>query len=123
MRKFGAIVLLTLFAVFAIADIVDDFIANDPVHYFSEQPHQLLVVAAIAVVGGLVVYFFYRLSPHWQRRVRLLALGSAASFLTVGGVYCGYQLARLSVFSGYTDTLTFLGIGAIAAWLSIAALA
>jgi len=68
MRKLGAIVLVTLVAILAIADIIHDFIANDPLHYFSEQPHQLLVVAAIAIVGGLITFFFYRLSPHWQWR-------------------------------------------------------
>ena len=117
MRKVGVIVVVTLFAIFSIADIVRDFIANDPVHYFSEQPSQLLVVAAIAIVGGLVVLFFYRLSPHWQRRVKLFTLGSAASFVTVCGVYFGYEFARLSFFSGYTLTLAFLGIGAIASLL------
>ena len=33
MRKLGVIVLVSLFAIFAVGDIVRDFIANDTVHY------------------------------------------------------------------------------------------
>ena len=117
MRKLGATVLVTLVAILAIADIIHDFIANDPVHYFSEQPHQLLVVAAIAIVGSLITFFSYRLSPHWQWRVKLITLGSAASFLTMCGVYFGYQFARLSVFRDHTFALALLCIGTIAALL------
>lgn len=79
MKKFPVVIAVALFAVFAIADLVHDFITNDPVQYFSEQPHQLLVVAAVAIVGGLVAFIFYRLSPHCQRRVKLITVGSAAS--------------------------------------------
>src|SRR5437763_2253146 len=105
MKKLGVIIAVTLFAIFAIADLVHDFITSDPVHYFSQQPHQLLVVAAVAIVGGLVAFIFYRLSPHCQRRVKLLTVGSAASFVTVCGLYFGYQFLRLSVFGGYALTL------------------
>jgi len=117
MKKLSVIIAVTLFAVFAIADLVHDFMTNDPVHYFSEQPHQLLVVAVVAVVGGLVAFLFYRLSPHCQRRVKLVTMGSAASFVTVCGVYFGYQFLHLSVFGGYTLALAFLCVGTIAALL------
>ena len=117
MKKLGVIIAVALFAVFAIADLVHDFITNDPLHYFWEQPHQLLAVAAIAIVGGVVAFVFYRLSPHCQRRVKLITLGSAAGFVTVCGVYFTYQFLRLSVFSGYTPALAFLCIGMIAALL------
>ena len=83
----------TLFAIFAIADVIHDFITNDPVRYYSEQPHQLLLVAAITIVGGLLAFLFYRLSPHRQRRLKLITLGSAAGFVTVCGLYFRYQLA------------------------------
>jgi hypothetical protein len=101
MKRFGTIIAVTLFAIFAIADLVHDFITNDPIHYFSEQPHQLLVVAAIAIIGGLVALIFYRLSPHWQRRVELLTLGLAASFLAA---FTGYMLYMSASF------LSFIGI-------------
>jgi ABC-type multidrug transport system permease subunit len=68
--------------------------ANDPVHYFSEQPHQLLVVAAIAIVGGLITLMFYRLSPHWRRRAKLITLGFTAGLFTYGGCCFSYLLAK-----------------------------
>jgi hypothetical protein len=117
MKKVAFIIAVALFAVFAIADIVHDFATNDPVHYFAEQTHQLIVVAAVAIVGGLIAFVFYWLSPHCQRRVKLITVGSAASFVTVCGVYFGYQFLRLSVFGGYTLGLAFLCIGTIAGLL------
>ncbi len=95
MKKIGATIVVTLFAIFAIANIVHDFITNDPVHYFSEQPHQLLVVAAIAIGGGLIAFLFYSLSPHWQRRAKLITLGSAAGFVTLAGGYFFFWLVGL----------------------------
>jgi hypothetical protein len=93
MKKLGAIIAVTLLAIFAIADIVHDFITNDPVHYFSEQPRQLLVVAAIAIGGGLVTFLFCSLSPHWQRRAILITLGSAAGLVTLAAGHFCYLLA------------------------------
>jgi len=101
MKKVGAIIAVTLIAIFAIADIVHDFFTNDPVHYFSEQPHQLFVVAAIAIAGGLLAFGFYRLLPLWQRRMELLAIGLAASFLAA---FAGYMLYMPVSF------LSFIGI-------------
>jgi len=95
MNKLGFIIAVTLFAIFAVADIVHDFFANDSIHYFSEQPHQLLVVGAIALGGGLVVYLFYQLSLHWQRRVKLVTLGFTAAFVTLAGCCFSFFLAGL----------------------------
>jgi len=85
MKRPGYIITVSLFAIFAIADIVHDFITNDPVSYFSQQPRQLLVVVAVAIVGGLVTFFLYRLSTHWQRRIKLIVLGFTAGFATFAG--------------------------------------
>lgn len=108
MKKLGFIIAMALFASFAIADIVHDLIADDPVHYFTRQPHQLLLVAAIGIVGGLLVFGCYRLSPQWQRQAKLITLGAGAIFVTLSSVIFGYQLARLSVLSGYARSLTYL---------------
>ena len=81
-RWFG-IVLVALFAILELVVLVHDFITNDPVHYFAEQPGRLLLVAAIAITGGLVVFLFNCLSPGSKRSVKLFALGSVASCLTM----------------------------------------
>jgi hypothetical protein len=75
----------------------------------------VLFAANIGIGGDLVAFFFYRLSPQLQRRVKLLTLGSVASFVTLCGVYFGYESARLSFIGGYTLALTLLCIGAITA--------
>ncbi len=110
-------VAVTLYAVFAIADILYNFIANDTVRYFGEQPHRFLFVAAIGIGGGLAAFLFYRLSPHWRRGVKLFTLGSAASFVTLGGICFGCQFARLSVIGSDTLALVLLPVGVIAALL------
>jgi hypothetical protein len=116
-KRFCLLIAVVVFAIFAITDVVHDIIVNDPVHYFAEQPHQLLVVALIAIVGGLLTLLFYRLSPHSQRRVKLFTLGLAASFVTVCGLYFVFQFARLQAFSGYTLALALLCVGVVAALL------
>jgi fluoride ion exporter CrcB/FEX len=95
MKRPGYIITVSLFAILAIADIVHDCITNDPVSYFSQQPRQLLVVVALGIVGGLVTFFWYRLSTHWQRRVKLIALGFTAGFATFAGAYFSLLLAHL----------------------------
>ena len=95
MKKSVGILLVVAFAIFAIADAIHDFFANDTAHYFAEQPHRLLLVAAIGIVGGLVAFGFSALSPRLQRGVKLVVLGSGASFVMVAGSYFSFQVANL----------------------------
>ena len=101
MKKFGVTILFVGFAIFAVLNTVRDFFTSDPIHYYSERPPRLVLVAAIAISGGFVAFGFYRLSPSWQRRVELLALGLAASFLAA---FTGYMLYMSAGF------LSFIGI-------------
>ena len=117
MKKSARIILVVAFAIFAIADAVHDFIANDTAHYFSEQPHRLLLVAVIGIVGGLLTFLFYRLSPRLQRRVKLLTLGLAASFVTAAVVWFLYRAADLSFAGGHLLVLALLSISAVAVLL------
>jgi hypothetical protein len=104
MKKLGVIILFVAFAIFAVVDTIHDFRTNDPIHYFSEQPLRLLLVAAIAITGGLVTFVFFRLSPSWQRRAKLLALGLAASFLAAFTGYMLFVLARCLSFFGIANS-------------------
>lgn len=97
MKKLVGILLIVVFAIFAIADIIHDFIANDTIHYFSEQPHQLLLIAGIGIAGGLVTFGFSLLSSRLQRGIKLVALGSGGSFVILAGSYFIYQVASLPV--------------------------
>ena len=103
MKKWSIIAAITVFAIFAVADLVHDFVANDPIGYFSTEPRRLLYVAAIAIAGGLAALGFYWLSPRAQRRVRVFSWGAAASTMTavVGYlVFCFLSLSSFIVESG-----------------------
>ena len=122
MKKPASIFLVVAFAIFAIADFVHDFIANDTAHYFSEQPHRLLLVAAIGIVGGLLVFGFYLLSPRLQRSAKLIALGLAGSFVVLSGSYFSFFLFSLpaqldSAIPRHMPLLMLLGTIAIAGLL------
>jgi len=117
MKKSASIFLVVAFAIFAVADFVHDFFANDTAHYFAEQPHRLLLVAAIGIVGGLLTLGFYRLSPGLQRRVKLLTLGLEASFVTLACGWLAYRTADFYFAGGHTLILALLSIGAVAALL------
>jgi hypothetical protein len=97
MRKWRVITAVTACSIFAVANVVHEFITNDPIGYFSAEPHRLLYVAAIAIVGGLGVFGFHRLSPRAQWHVRVFSWGAAASTMTVAVCYALFGF--LSLFS------------------------
>jgi hypothetical protein len=41
-KKWSAIAAVAVFATFAVAEIVHEFVTNDPIGYFSAKPHRLL---------------------------------------------------------------------------------
>jgi hypothetical protein len=95
MKRLVGILLVMAFAVFAIVDTIHDLIVNDVIHYFSEQPHRLFLVAAIGITGGLIAFGFAALSPRLQHRAKLITLGSGASFVTLAGGYASFKFASL----------------------------
>jgi hypothetical protein len=96
MKKWSVIIAAALVATWLVADTVREFFANETIHYLSSEPHRLLYVAAIAIVGGFAALGFARLSPRTQRHVRVFAWGAAASTLTVFVGYFAFRLASLS---------------------------
>ena len=51
-----AVAVLTIFVVAdLVPDLVQEFITNDPVHFFAENPGQLVWVALISSFGGLLL--------------------------------------------------------------------
>jgi hypothetical protein len=111
MKRWSKIAAAVMIAIFAVKDLVHDFVSNDTVGYYSAEPHQLLYVAAIAIAVGLAVLGFTRLSPRAQRHVRVIACGSAAGALTVIAGDSAYTVIRLSsllVQSGSTVRLLLM---------------
>ena len=98
MKKWGTIAAVFAFAIFAVADLIHDFVTNDPIGYFSTEPHQLFYVAAIAIIGGLAALGFDWLSPRTQRRVRVFVWGAAASTLTAIAGYFAFCFFSISSF-------------------------
>jgi hypothetical protein len=97
MKKLVGIVLAAAVTTFGIADAAHGFISSDGIHYFSEQPHRLLFVAVIGIVGGLIAFGFSALSPKLQRGVKLVLLGLGATFVLLGGGYLSFQFVNLPV--------------------------
>ena len=95
MKKVGGIVLVAAFGIFAMADLIYDFVSNDGVHYFSDQPHRLSLVALIGLAGGLLAFGFSALSPRLQREIKLVVLGSGGSLVVLAGGYLSFKLANL----------------------------
>lgn len=95
MKRLVGILLIMVFAIFAIVDTFRDLIANDAIHYFSKQPHRLFLVAAIGITGGLIAFGFAALSPRLQHRAKLITLGLGASFVTLAGGYTSFKFASL----------------------------
>jgi hypothetical protein len=88
--RFGKGSIAVVVVIVAGAFLVHNVIANDTIHYFSEQPLRLWLVAAIGVVGGVTALIYYRLSSKIQRRLKLFTLGSAAGILTLFGCCLAY---------------------------------
>ncbi len=122
MKEWSFIIAATLLVTWLVADTVREFFVNETIQYFSSEPHGLLCVAAIAIIGGFVGLGFYRLSPRTQRHIRVSVWGAAAGTLTAFVVYFAFRLASLSslvVDSGSSawGMLAFLFSSAIAVYL------
>ncbi len=122
MKRVIGIILGVASAIFIIADAIHEFIANDTIHYFSEQPRRLLLVGVIGIFGGLVTFGFSALSPRLQRKVKLVVLGSGAGFVTLAGGYLSFQVFNLPALIDQNlprriPWLLALGTIACAAWL------
>ena len=101
--------------------LVHDFITSDAIHYFGEQPRQLIWVAVIAITGGLVALAYYRLPPPWRDRVNVCALGIEAAFFTALTGFAVYYIVHWSSHSDSAATLfawvVLLFSGSIAGFL------
>jgi len=108
MKRWAVIIAITLITIWMVVDAVCEFIANDSIRYFAVEPRRLLWVAAIGVGGGLMTLVFCRLSARLQRTVKLFAIGSAASCLTVFACCLLYQIAGLSLDLGVLPGPVFI---------------
>ena len=90
MKTLTILAAVAAFAIFAVADLIHDFTANDPIGYFRQDPSRLLTVAGIAITGGLVALLFYRLPPRTQKQVKLLGWAAAATGCTAAVGYFGF---------------------------------
>ena len=89
------IVLLAALNILAMACLVHDFLRSDGFHYFFHRPERLLLVAMIAIAGGLLAHAFSMLPPILRRRLHLIALASAAAFVSLAGPYVTFKISAL----------------------------
>lgn len=94
-RRAFSIVVVIAVLVGCVWDLVLEFRANDPVGFFARDPGQLLILAAVAVVGGLCVAWVSRVSPSVQRRLKLTFLGGFGAWVSVFTLFAGIELLRL----------------------------
>ncbi|MEO6183408.1 MAG: hypothetical protein ABIP71_09965, partial [Verrucomicrobiota bacterium] len=100
MKRWSIIVATAAIAVWLILDTMRDFSANETLQYFSSQPHRFLYVAAIGVIGGLIAYVLYRLSPRAQRHVSVISWGVVASTVTAFATYFVFCFVSISLAAG-----------------------
>lgn len=87
-----------LVAVWLVLDTVHEFIANDPIGYFTDRPADLLCVVAVAVLGGLATLLYGRLSARGRRHFRVIFWGACASSITAFVGYFGLRFAAMERF-------------------------
>ena len=95
MKRLVAIIFVVAFVIFCVADAIRGFVSSDGFHYFSDQPHRLLLVAVVGIVGGLALFGFSVLSQSLQRRAKLIALGSGGSLVILAGSYFAFRFFNL----------------------------
>jgi hypothetical protein len=117
MKRPGVMILLVVFAFLAIADTIYDFVANDTVRFYSEQPRRLLVVAGIGVLGGLMTMLWSRLGSRlWQGMGRLaLRCGIQLPLSLKGEIHI--SISRRAAIIGALLSLFVLGNGRFALML------
>jgi hypothetical protein len=77
---------------------VKEFIENDPIGYFFSRPSRLLLVAAIAIGGGLIAYAFSRLPSRAKYLVEFSGWTLAASAMTIFCACFGFEATGLFGF-------------------------
>ena len=80
MKRWGINIAIILIYILVVVDFVRNIVENDAIHFFTDRPQRLLLVAAIAGVGGLLVCAFSRL-PIAVRRALFLFLTYVAALL------------------------------------------
>ena len=87
-------ILLAALGIFGLTKMVNDFIANDGIHYFSQQPDRLLFVAGTAIAGGLIAFGFSALWRRLQRGIKLAVLAAGGSFFMALAGYVSIQFVN-----------------------------
>jgi hypothetical protein len=95
MRRIPLILALVVVTGLIFQDIYDFFVTDEGVRYFSSQPQRLISVVLLGLAGGVVAVGISRLSPDYQRTLKLAVLGSFGTALLIVMCVFAYHLARL----------------------------
>jgi hypothetical protein len=124
MRKIALIFGLMLGAGLTGNEVYHFFVTDDGVGYFTSQPHRLLYVASLGVIGGLMALAFNRVSLVVRRTLRLVTLGgfgaSATAFLAIFAANTASlaSMVKASGMSGWViAALASLSIVTVLVWL------
>ena len=79
--------MIVIIALGVFAGIAHEFVINEPIKYFSEDPSRLIPVFGIAVVYALLLAGYDRLPSIAKRIIMLLSWGLAACCMTLLFIY------------------------------------
>jgi len=97
LRRWTAIVVITLFLIAVIADCVYSFISDNVFQFYRSAPHYLLYVLLSAVGIGLITMLVAKLIDNSERIKRILKIIDIAFFIfvAIGSivliVYCCFR--------------------------------
>ena len=119
MQKAAKTIISLIVALVLVTASVREFFANDSFAYFRSQPVRLILIAAIALLGGGVFVSWSYLTAAAQRRAILVCAGGFGCIASVFTICLAANVIRLAVALGVFPSWSF--ISCIASGMALAA--
>jgi uncharacterized membrane protein YedE/YeeE len=94
MQRWTIILTAAAVGLWMIVQFARDFVANDPIGYFTGKPGHLLPVAVVALGSGAAAYLYSRCNAGAQREIRLWSWGVVALIVSAFDIFFLLEIAR-----------------------------